>query len=169
MPNLHSAIHDLAQSFTSAVLDAIRAASLDDLHIEGNWVSSHRTTHGGSAQADLLHTPTRKPTGRLPRRSHEDIAKRLDQVVGLVKASKTGLRAARTRRPQARQEGGAPRARPRAPEEETQVQGAEARHGLLGTVSLSRVGRVPDSSPRPAANREGTTPTPRGPTVVPRT
>jgi hypothetical protein len=93
MPNLHSAIHDLAQSFTSAVLDAIRAASLYDLHVEGNWVSSHRTTHGGSAQADLLHTPTRKPTGRLPRRSQEEIAKRLDQVVGLVKASKTGLRA----------------------------------------------------------------------------
>jgi len=93
MPNIHSAIHDLAQSFTTAVLDAIRAASLDDLHVEGNWVSSHRTTQGGSAQADLLHTPTRKPTGRLPRRSQEEIAKRLDQVVGLVKASKTGLRA----------------------------------------------------------------------------
>src|SRR5580658_1118594 len=93
MPNLHSAIHDLAQSFTSAVLDVIRAASLDDFHVEGDWVSSRRPTHGGSAQADPLHTPTRKPTGRLPRRSQEEIAKTLDQVVGLVKASKTGLRA----------------------------------------------------------------------------
>ena len=91
MPNLHSAIHDLAQSFTSAVLDAIRAASLDDLHVDGARVSSPRTARG-SAHADPLHTPVRKPAGRLPRRSHEEIAKTLDQVVGLVKASKTGLR-----------------------------------------------------------------------------
>ena len=91
MPNLHSAIHDLAQSFTSAVLDAIRAASLDDLHVNGAWVGRPRTARG-SARAAPLHTPARKQAGRLPRRSHEEIAKTLDQVVGLVKASKTGLR-----------------------------------------------------------------------------
>jgi hypothetical protein len=31
MPNLRSSLHDLAHSFTSSILDAIRSASLEEL------------------------------------------------------------------------------------------------------------------------------------------
>src|SRR5271169_3821011 len=99
MPNLRSALDSLAQSFASAVLDAIRTASLDELvgETRGNRPGARRsrgsstpksgpTVAGGSAR-------TPKPRGgRLARRSPEDIARTLAQVVGLVKASKTGLR-----------------------------------------------------------------------------
>jgi hypothetical protein len=79
-PTLHSRLNDLASEFTDAILDAIRAASLDELQ----GLEPGGTTAGRPRMA--------KP-GRLARRSAEDIAKALDMVVGLVKKTKNGLRA----------------------------------------------------------------------------
>ena len=93
MRNLHSAIQDLAQSFASDVLDAIKGVTLGDLHDDGGSVSRGRSAGGAGGEPHPRKRATRKPAGRLPRRSPEEIAKTLDQVLGLVKASKTGLRA----------------------------------------------------------------------------
>jgi hypothetical protein len=92
MPNtsLRSALDSLAHSFASGVLAAIRAASIDDLLAEsggGAPRSAGRLRGGGGG----TRTKTTK-SGRLARRSAKDIAKAVDQVVVLVKKSKTGLR-----------------------------------------------------------------------------
>jgi hypothetical protein len=97
---LRSTPSALASTFTDAVLAAIRSASLDDLHAEsGGWASSGRggrraRTAGAAAQPVPLATRGKSgKNGRLARRSDEQIATAVDQVVALVKKSKTGLRA----------------------------------------------------------------------------
>jgi hypothetical protein len=80
--SLRAALDSLAQSFTSGVLAAIRAASIEDLLAESG--GGKRKGSNGRVVA---------PSGRLARRSPEQIAKAVDQVVALVKKSKTGLRA----------------------------------------------------------------------------
>jgi hypothetical protein len=96
MPTLRSALNDLAQNFASSILSAIRSSSLEDLRAEGGsgGVGNGRRVRvaGGGGQPDPLKTPKRK-SGRLARRSPEQIAKALDQVVALVKGKKDGLRA----------------------------------------------------------------------------
>jgi addiction module HigA family antidote len=59
------------------------------------WLNLQNACDLWEAQRELggrSHAPKRRRRGRLPRRSHEEIGKTLDQVVGLVKASKTDLR-----------------------------------------------------------------------------
>jgi hypothetical protein len=106
MPNtLRSHLDSLAQSFASAVLDAIRGASLDELVGETNGAprrgpgrprgsSSTKTTQ----TAARASAPAPRPKGRLARRSPADIAKALDQIVALVKKSKVGLRSEQIRK-----------------------------------------------------------------------
>jgi len=96
---LRSALSALASTFTDAVLAAIRSASLDDLHAEsGGWASSGRggrrarTDGGGGQPAPLGARRKSGKNGRLARRSPEQIATAIDQVVALVKKSRTGLR-----------------------------------------------------------------------------
>jgi hypothetical protein len=94
--SLRSKLSDLADSFANSVLDAIRSASLEEL-----------IGDGGREPARARSAPTPKPAskparssssgGRLPRRSAEDIAQILDQVVALVKSHKEGLRAEQIR------------------------------------------------------------------------
>jgi hypothetical protein len=99
MPTLRSTLHDLANSFASSVLDAIRGASLEELLGEAGGSARRgpgpppKSTAAPTASAT---TRARKP-GRLPRRSAEQIAKALDQVVALVKTKKDGLRAEQIR------------------------------------------------------------------------
>jgi hypothetical protein len=94
--SLRSKLSDLADSFANSVLDAIRSASLEELIADG----SREPARVRSAPAPK---PAAKPTrsassgGRLPRRSAEDIAQILDQVVALVKSHKEGLRAEQIR------------------------------------------------------------------------
>jgi hypothetical protein len=108
--SLHSSLQDLAHKFASDVLGAIRSASLGDLRAESGGTSAPRGP--GRPRGSTTKTPSKasratvalkpgKPSSRLPRldrsvrlprRSSQDIAKTLDQVVALVKKSKTGLR-----------------------------------------------------------------------------
>ncbi|MGA3124315.1 MAG: hypothetical protein ABSF69_26450 [Polyangiaceae bacterium] len=92
--SFRSSLDTLASSFADSVLAAIRGASLDELLAEGAGGRGPRRPNGASA------TPTDgrgATSGRLPRRSDEDIAAALDKVVALVKKNKNGLRAEQIR------------------------------------------------------------------------
>jgi hypothetical protein len=98
MSSLRSSLNDLAATFASSVLAAVRGASLDEL--VGKTDGGARRGPGRPPKAKAAPTAATAPTnsngrksGRLKRRSPEDIAKALDQVVALVKKNKNGLRA----------------------------------------------------------------------------
>jgi hypothetical protein len=94
MPNsLRSALDALARSFADGVLAAIRAASIEDLHAESGGSRGRRAGGGGGGQPDPLRRTRTTKSGRLARRSDEQITKAVDQVVALVKKGKTGMRA----------------------------------------------------------------------------
>jgi hypothetical protein len=99
MPTLRSALNDLASAFASSVLDAIRGASLEE--VVGGTGGAPRRAPGRSKAAPApkaIGKTSRVPrSGRLKRRSAEDIAKMLEQVVALVAKNKTGLRAEQIR------------------------------------------------------------------------
>src|ERR1019366_3170292 len=102
MSSLRSSINDLATTFASPILAAIRGASLEELVGKTDGVA--RSGPGRPPKAKAVPTAATAPAtsngrkpGRLARRSPEDIAKALDQVVALVKKNKTGLRAEQIR------------------------------------------------------------------------
>jgi hypothetical protein len=96
MPTLRSQLDSLAAAFASAVVDAIRGASLHELVAsEGRAGSAARPSPAGPAAKSIATKTTR--SGRLKRRSSEDIGVVLDQVVALVKKNKDGLRAEQIR------------------------------------------------------------------------
>jgi hypothetical protein len=72
MASLRSTLHYLAADFAASVLEVIRNASIVDI----------------AAQ----------PNGRLPRRSAEDVARALAQVVALLRSKGRGLRAEEIRK-----------------------------------------------------------------------
>jgi hypothetical protein len=99
MPTLRETLNELAASFASDVVDAIRGASLDDLLTEGG---------GGRPAAAQRPAPPAAPrgvtraavpalSGRLPRRSATDVATALESVVRLLRVHKAGLRAEQIR------------------------------------------------------------------------
>jgi hypothetical protein len=95
MPTLRSQLDSLAAAFASAVVEAIRGASLHELVAsDGRGAPATRPASGPAPKAIASKT-TR--SGRLKRRSSEDIGQVLDQVVGLVKKNKDGLRAEQIR------------------------------------------------------------------------
>lgn len=97
--SLRSALDTLAQAFASGVLAAIRRASIEDLLAESGGAARRgpgRPRGGGTSPGNSKANTTKG--GRLARRSTEDVAKVLDQVVALVKKSKTGLRAEEIRK-----------------------------------------------------------------------
>jgi hypothetical protein len=96
---LQSTLYSLAASFTESILDVIRGASLDELlqsknkaRLNGRSSGTASATPSGSAAKRRF-----QKSGRLPRRSAEDIAKTAGQVVSLVKKHKEGLRAEQIR------------------------------------------------------------------------
>jgi hypothetical protein len=96
MPSLRTAISDLASTFVAGVLDSIRGANLEDLLGEASGV--RRGPGRPRATPDDSTAPARvMRSGRLKRRSREEIAKALDEVVALVKKHKGGLRAEQIR------------------------------------------------------------------------
>lgn len=104
MPNsLRSNIQAAAAVFTSSVLDAIRGASLEELLAESSAGGGRRgpgrpPRSASSAPAAGAPRPARTTrSGRLKRRSAEDIAEALESVVALVKKHKAGLRAEQIR------------------------------------------------------------------------
>jgi hypothetical protein len=106
MSTLRSSLNDLAISFTSAVLAAIRSANLDDLlaetHTSRPAAPSRRAPstagNGKAASAPAKAAPAAaRSAGRLRRRSPEEISGVLDGIVGLLKKNRAGLRAEQIR------------------------------------------------------------------------
>jgi hypothetical protein len=92
MPNLRSRLADLAASFADSVVDVIRGASLHELLNETTQSKAHRNDGAGKGAAQAPRS-----SGRLPRRSADEIAAVLDQIVALVSKHKDGLRAEQIR------------------------------------------------------------------------
>jgi hypothetical protein len=89
--SLRSQLNELASRFTDGVLAAIRSASLEDLLAESG---GRGRVAGGGGRPD----PLRK-SGRLQRRTQEQIEAVLAKVVAAVRAAKgEGLRAEEIRR-----------------------------------------------------------------------
>jgi hypothetical protein len=101
MSNIQSQIHVLARHFVDQVVEVLRGASLRDLvsHEGGSsGVGNGRPTRAAASAAVSAPTPAPSPktsraTGRLPRRSADEIAAALDKIVGLLRKHKDGLRA----------------------------------------------------------------------------
>jgi hypothetical protein len=83
--SLRNTIHELAQSFAASVLDAIRGAPLEEILV---------ATGGGVRSAKAA--PVARG-GRLERRSVEDIAGLVAQIVTLLEGAPGGLRAEQIR------------------------------------------------------------------------
>jgi hypothetical protein len=102
--SLRSTLDSLATSFAGAVLDAIKGASIQELLAE----SAAAPRRGpGRPRASAAATPAAaaskparrsKPTGRLARRSPEEITKTLDRIHGLLKGKKAGMRSEEIRK-----------------------------------------------------------------------
>jgi hypothetical protein len=93
---LHSRISVLVSSFVDSVLDAVKCSSLQEI-LDGS--GAHRAGPRMAKRA-LAPRAARVPvarSGRLPRRSAEDIAKTLEVVVSLLGSRKNGLRAEQIR------------------------------------------------------------------------
>jgi len=93
--SLRSQLSELAAHFADAIVNAIRSSSLEELLAQTGGQGGPRRGPGrprGLATAAEAK-PRGRRSGRLPRRSAEEIAAELDRVVGLVKKSKAGLRA----------------------------------------------------------------------------
>jgi hypothetical protein len=105
MPNssLRSTLDSLANNFASAVLDAIRGASLQELLAESGGAPRRgpgrprTTTKAAPAKASAPAVKTGKG-GRLARRSPAEIAKTLGTIVSLLKGKKAGLRSEEIRK-----------------------------------------------------------------------
>jgi hypothetical protein len=85
-------IEELAGSFANAILETIRNASLKELMGE---VRGGRKSDFSSLAP--MEGPRLLPSGRLHRRSLDEIAKTLDAVVALLKRHPQGLRAEQIR------------------------------------------------------------------------
>jgi hypothetical protein len=96
MNSLRSRLDSLASSFATEVVRAIQSASLEDLLSE---VGGKRGPGRSQPAVATASSPIRaRRTGRLPRRTAEDIKGTLDKVHGLLKSKKDGLRAEQIRK-----------------------------------------------------------------------
>jgi hypothetical protein len=105
--SLRSTLDSLATSFAGAVLDAIKGASIQELLAES--VSATRRGPGRpraaaaapaaapAAKAAKAARPARS-SGRLARRSPEEITKTLDRIHSLLKGKKSGMRSEEIRK-----------------------------------------------------------------------
>jgi hypothetical protein len=89
--SLRQRLDDLASTFANGVLHAIRSASIEDLLAESG--GGRRVAARAIAAEAAPSRGARRRTGRLPRRSAEDIGQVIDRIVALVKQSPKGLRA----------------------------------------------------------------------------
>lgn len=92
---LQSRISEIATSFVDSVLDAVRSSSLEEL-VGGRAVSAGARSVSSTKSAPARSERTTH-SGRLARRSGEDIAKVLEVVVSLLSSRKNGLRAEQIR------------------------------------------------------------------------
>jgi hypothetical protein len=98
MPTLRTQLDALAANFANAIVDAIRSASLHEL-VGPQARGGAQPARPAAAPVASRAVPAPKTTrgGRLKRRSSEDISHVLDQIVGLLKKNKDGLRAEQIR------------------------------------------------------------------------
>ena len=92
--SLHAQILELTGSFTDAILETIRGSSLTELMQETGNARWEGRVERATSQAN---GPRLLPSGRLHRRSLDEIAKTLDDVVALLKKHEKGLRAEQIR------------------------------------------------------------------------
>jgi hypothetical protein len=102
MSNIQSQIHVLARHFVDQVVEVLRGASLRDLVSHevgtGGAVGNGRPVRSVAPVAPAAPSPAAarqaaRSTGRLPRRSADEIQVALDRIVALLKKHKDGLRA----------------------------------------------------------------------------
>jgi hypothetical protein len=100
--SLRSTLDSLATTFANAVLDAIKGASLQELLAESaggaRRVTGRASAPARKAGASPAASRAVKPSGRLPRRSPEEIGKTLDRIHGLLKGKKAGMRSEEIRK-----------------------------------------------------------------------
>jgi hypothetical protein len=88
MPTLHSILNALASNLASDIVDVIRSSSLEEL------LGNRGPGRPPKSMSNGVAKPSRTTrSGRLPRRSAEEIAAALNEIVGLVSKHKDGLRA----------------------------------------------------------------------------
>lgn len=92
---LRQTITDLATTFASGVLDAIRGASLEEILSETGRKGA--TPSGGRTVSAAGTSRAVRPDGRLSRRSEEDIAEVVGKITSLLGKSPDGLRAEQIR------------------------------------------------------------------------
>jgi|HubBroStandDraft_6_1064221.scaffolds.fasta_scaffold1621307_1 hypothetical protein len=107
MSSLKSRIDSLASLFVNEVVSAIHSASLEELLGEVGSAMRGRAPRANAvavaaAPASVPRqrerpAPRPRDTGRLARRSPEDIKHTLDRIHGLLRASKGGLRSEQIR------------------------------------------------------------------------
>jgi len=100
--DLRTTISDLAATFATSIVKAIRSANLDDILALADGAEPATAPRGRAraatpAGAEAAPAGRASKGGRLQRRSPEEIAKSLDRVVGLLKTNKGGLRAEQIR------------------------------------------------------------------------
>jgi hypothetical protein len=94
--SLKNRISALAEEFSAGVLAAIRAASLEEILAEGSRsggraASAAAATNGEPAKRGPGR-PRGKKSGRLARRSPEQIAQVVESIIGALKKNKAGMR-----------------------------------------------------------------------------
>jgi hypothetical protein len=88
MRTLRFTLNALATNLASDIVDVIRSSSLEELLGERGPGRPPKSMSNGAAK------PSRpRKSGRLPRRSAEEITAAPDEIVGLVSKHKDGLRA----------------------------------------------------------------------------
>jgi hypothetical protein len=95
MSTLKSRLDSLASTFATEVVRAIQGASLEELLGEIGGAKGTSARQNGVIATTAR--PKAKSSGRLSRRSAEDIASTLAKIVALVKRHKEGLRAEQIR------------------------------------------------------------------------
>jgi hypothetical protein len=97
MSTLKARLNTLASSFAAEVVRAIQGASLEELLAEVGGTRRGPGRPPGPRVDGAAKAPRLVKSGRLPRRSADEIKATLDKVHGLLKASKGGLRAEQIR------------------------------------------------------------------------
>ena len=89
MSTLHARIHALSSAFADSIVAAIREVSISEL------TGGKLHTRGESTEEEVTPQKAKalKSTGRLPRRSDEDIALVVEEIVAVVRKHPEGIRA----------------------------------------------------------------------------
>ncbi|MBX3200621.1 MAG: hypothetical protein KF894_20955 [Labilithrix sp.] len=95
MSNLKSTIEGLAREFATSIISALRAASIDELSDVSGL--GRRGARGARPVVADAGGRKRGRGGRLGRRSPDDIAQVVDEIVSLLEKSPEGLRAEQIR------------------------------------------------------------------------